>query len=136
KGVKSIQIVTDHGWLLLPGGLPKESLHRDLAETRWGRCALVKDGVSTDLLHLPWTWNPHTFIAFAPGISFFKKNEAYAHGGVSIHECLTPLITIKAKEVKAAEKGSIGSLEWRGMRLYVHTSGTKDGYNVDIRTKV
>lgn len=136
KGVKSIQIVTDHGWLLLPGGLPKESLHRDLVETKWGRCALVKDGVNTDLLHLPWTWNNHTFIAYATGISFFKKNEAYAHGGVSIHECLTPFITIKAKEVKAAEKGSIGSLEWRGMRLYVHTSGTKDGYNVDIRTKV
>lgn len=136
KGVTSIQIVTDHGWLLLPGGLPKESLHRDLAETRWGRCALIKDGVSTNLLYLPWTWNPHTFIAFAPGISFFKKNEAYAHGGVSLHECLTPMISIKAKGQETSETGSIGAMEWRGMRLYIHTSGAKDGYKVDVRTKV
>lgn len=136
KGVSSLQIVTDHGWLLLPGGLPKENLHRDLAETRWGRCALMKDGVSTDLLHLPWTWNPHTFIAYAPGISFFKKNESYAHGGVSLHECLSPIITIKSKEVKGSEKGSIGTIEWRGMRMYIQTSGTSDAYQLDVRTKI
>ena len=26
KGIKSIRVVTDHGWLLLPGGLPKAEL--------------------------------------------------------------------------------------------------------------
>jgi len=135
-GVPSIQIVTDHGWLLLPGGLPKENLHKDLVTTRWGRCALIKDGVSTDLLHLPWAWNPNTFIAYAPGICFFKKNESYAHGGVSIQECLTPLISIEAKEIKASEKGTIVNVEWRGMRMYVHTSGTDDRFSVDVRTKV
>jgi hypothetical protein len=135
KGVRSIQIVTDHGWLLLPGGLPKASLHKDLVETRWGRCALIKEGVSTDLLHLPWTWNPHTYIAFAPGISFFKKNEVYAHGGISLHECLTPRITIKAKSGADQANGSIDSFEWRGMRLYVRTLGANEQYSMDIRTK-
>ena len=73
KGIKRIKIVTDHGWLLLPGGLPKEELKRDLTETRWGRCALIKEGAKTDLLHLPWRWNHSIFIAYAPGISFFKN---------------------------------------------------------------
>ena len=53
KGVKKIKIVTDHGWLLLPGGLPKKELNAGLTETRWGRCALIKEGANTDLLHLP-----------------------------------------------------------------------------------
>jgi len=51
KGVKRIKIVTDHGWLLMPGGLPKTQLNEGLTETRWGRCALIKEGAVTDLLH-------------------------------------------------------------------------------------
>lgn len=134
KGVKNIQIVTDHGWLLLPGNLPKESLHRNLAETRWGRCVLLKEGVNTDYLYLPWSWNPDILIAFAPGISFFKNNEAYAHGGISIHECLTPMLTISALAA-STRSGKIEELTWRGMRLNIMTSGTDGDYQMDVRTK-
>src|SRR3546814_2915340 len=42
-GWKHIRIVTDHGWLLMPGGLPKSELPRHQTETRWGRCAVLKD---------------------------------------------------------------------------------------------
>lgn len=136
KGVSKITIVTDHGWLLLPGGLPKENLHKDLAETRWGRCAQMKKGAVSENLQLPWTWNPNEFIAYAPGISFFKKNEEYAHGGISLHECMTPLITVKVKEEKHTSKALIEEYKWIGMRLQVSTSGTlEDGYNLDVRTK-
>ena len=34
----------------------------------------MKTGAVTDNLQLPWTWNPNEFIAYAPGVSFFKKN--------------------------------------------------------------
>jgi hypothetical protein len=135
KGIKEITIVTDHGWLLLPGGLPKAKLHKDLVETRWGRCAELKEGVTTDLLQLPWTWNPNIFIAYAPGISFFKKNEEYAHGGISIQECLTPLISIKVKTLKASVKAFIDSFKWTGMRLQVITTAADEDYSIDIRTK-
>lgn len=135
KGVQKITIVTDHGWLLLPGGLPKEKLHKDLAETRWGRCAEMKKGAVTDNLQLPWTWNPNEFIAYAPGISFFKKNEEYAHGGISIHECMTPLITIKIKEQINSTKALIEGYKWIGMRLRVKTIGTLgNGFNIDVRS--
>jgi hypothetical protein len=135
KGIKRIKIVTDHGWLLLPGGLPKQELNRDLAETRWGRCALIKEGASTTLLHLPWRWNPGVFIAYAPGISFFKKNEEYAHGGISIQECLVPLITVDNNSAAASSTAKLKEFKWINLTCKIETDHAPDGYLVDIRTK-
>lgn len=134
KGVKRIKIVTDHGWLLLPGGLPKTQLNVGLTETRWGRCALIKEGAITDLLHLPWRWNPSIYIAYAPGISFFKVNEEYAHGGISIHECLVPTIIIEnLNNSKSIAK--IQSIKWVNLKCAIETENATDDYTIDIRTK-
>jgi hypothetical protein len=134
KGYQKVKIVTDHGWLLLPGGLPKTQLYADLAETRWGRCALIKEGAVTPLLHLPWRWNPSIFIAYAPGISFFKANEEYAHGGISIHECLIPEIILESKS-KPRDNAFIKSVKWVNLRCNVETEHAPDGYQLDVRTK-
>lgn len=134
KGIKQIKIVTDHGWLLLPGGLPKTPLNAGLTETRWGRCALIKDGASTALLHLPWRWNPSIFIAYAPGISFFKANEEYAHGGISIHECLVPTMTIENTNMQRIV-AEIKVVKWVNLKCTISTSDAPDGFLVDIRTK-
>ncbi|MCB0520334.1 MAG: BREX-1 system phosphatase PglZ type B [Lewinellaceae bacterium] len=134
KGVRRIKIVTDHGWLLLPGGLPKEELNKNLTENRWGRCALIKEGAQVDLLHLPWRWNPGVYIAYAPGISFFRKNDEYAHGGVSLHECLVPTLFIEntnAMQVTAR----FAEVKWINLTCKIETTGAPDGYQVDIRTK-
>ncbi len=45
-GWKQVWVVTDHGWLLLPDGLPKAELPARLTETKWGRCAVLKDAVA------------------------------------------------------------------------------------------
>jgi hypothetical protein len=134
RGVKRIKIVTDHGWLLVPGGLPKTSLNVGLTETRWGRCALIKEGVQTDLLHLPWRWNPSIYIAYAPGISFFKANVEYAHGGISIHECLVPTLVIENPVVRMIE-AEIKAIKWVNLKCTIQTSEVPDGYQIDIRTK-
>jgi hypothetical protein len=134
KGVKRIKIVTDHGWLLLPGGLPKTQLNVGLTETRWGRCALIKEGAITDLLHLPWRWNPSIYIAYAPGISFFKANEEYAHGGISLHECLVPTIIIE-NENSSKAIAKIKSIKWVNLKCAVETEKATDDYAIDIRTK-
>lgn len=134
KGIKRIKIVTDHGWLLLPGGLPKTQLNAGLFETRWGRCALIKEGVNTELLHLPWRWNPSVFIAYAPGISFFKANEEYAHGGISIHECLVPILIIENPNASNVE-AKIQDFKWVNLKCSIQSSEVSDGYSVDIRTK-
>ena len=134
KGVKTIRVVTDHGWLLLPGGLPKQELSKDLTETRWGRCALLKEGAKTDLLHLPWQWNQSIYIAYAPGISFFKKNEEYAHGGISVQECLVPYLRIENNH-KQEFLGKLKSVKWVNLTCRVETEDAPDGYKIDIRTK-
>lgn len=136
KGITKITIVTDHGWLLLPNGLPSEKLHKDLAETRWGRCAEMKTGATTKNLQLPWSWNHNEYIAYAPGISFFKKNEEYAHGGISIHECMTPLIEITSKNNIKREQAVIEDYKWVGMRMLITTTGTLDrDFKIDVRLK-
>ena len=134
RGIKRIKIVTDHGWLLLPGGLPKTQLNAGLTETRWGRCALIKEGATTDLLHLPWRWNPSIYIAYAPGISFFKANQEYAHGGISIHECLVPTLIIENPNVMNIE-AEVKVVKWVNLKCTIQTSDVPDGYSVDIRTK-
>lgn len=134
RGVNRIHIVTDHGWLMLPGGLPKATLPKDHTETRWGRCALIKEGIKSDLLHLPWRWNPGIFVAYAPGISFFKANEEYAHGGLSIQECLTPEITLE-RSGNTAQQAKIENIKWVNLKCTVFTQGAPDGYLLDMRTK-
>ena len=47
-GWREVRIVTDHGWLLLPGGLPKTDLPKYLTATRWRRCAVVKESAIVD----------------------------------------------------------------------------------------
>ena len=49
-GWTRVKVVTDHGWLLMPGGLPKRDLPSSLTETRWSRCAMLKNGLS--LIHI------------------------------------------------------------------------------------
>ena len=134
NGVKQIKIVTDHGWLLMPGCLPKTQLNAGLAETRWGRCALIKEGVKTDLLHLPWRWNPSIYIAYAPGINFFKMNEEYAHGGISIHECLVPEMIIENPKTSASNE-KILSFKWTKLKCAFITEHVSEGFTMDIRTK-
>jgi hypothetical protein len=135
RGIKRIKIVTDHGWLLLPGGLPKTQLNAGLTETRWGRCALIKEGASTDLLHLPWRWNPSTYIAYAPGISFFKANQEYAHGGISLHECLVPIMMVENPNNAMHIEAEVKAVKWVNLKCTIQTTDVPDGYLVDIRTK-
>jgi len=134
RGIKKIKIVTDHGWLLLPGGLPKTQLNAGLADARWGRCALIKEGAATDLLHLPWRWNPSVFIAYAPGISFFKANQEFAHGGISIHECLVPMLLIE-NHTNLHVEAEIKVVKWVNLKCTIQTNDLPDGYSVDIRTR-
>ena len=46
-GWKRVRVITDHGWLLVPGGMPKVQLPKYLTESRWSRCASIKDSVSS-----------------------------------------------------------------------------------------
>ena len=95
-GWQRVVVVTDHGWLLLPGGLPKADLLQHLTHKRKGRCALLKEGAATadtDQQTVPWYWDPNVRVAMASGIRCYEAGHEYEHGGLSPQECVTPLIT-------------------------------------------
>ena len=74
-------VVTDHGWLLLPGGLPAAKLPEHFTEFRKPRFALLKPGSpSDDLPIVPWRWNQAIEFVGAPSIRCFQGGPEYAHG--------------------------------------------------------
>ena len=48
SGWAKVKVITDHGWLMIPGGLPKTELPKHLTASRWSRCAIPGLGPSTD----------------------------------------------------------------------------------------
>ncbi len=134
-GWKKVKVVTDHGWLLLPGGLPKVDLPKFLAETRWGRCAHIKEGVQSNLPLVPWHWASEVHIAVPPGIGVFKTGLEYSHGGLSLQECLVPELTIST-EAPAAADVAITSVKWVGLRCRIQASAEAVGLLADIRESI
>lgn len=133
-GWKTVRIVTDHGWLLVPGGLPKIELPSALVDSKWGRCAAIKMGANTDERLYPWYWNPNISFALADGISCFRKGEEYAHGGLSLQECLTLELTIsKGTTNTTAISAEIIDVIWKGLRCNVVVDGNCSGVSIDIR---
>lgn len=136
SGWKQITIVTDHGWLLVPGGMPKVSLDKHLTETRWGRCAVMKPGVPAQGPVLGWGWCPEVAVASAPGISCHRNGLEYSHGGLSLQECLIPIIDIRtSNDGSASQYVEITKLKWLGLRCRMECEGTGEGYQTDLRSK-
>jgi hypothetical protein len=134
-GWKRIILLTDHGWLLLAGGLPKVQLPEHLTEVRKGRCARLKPGSKTDMLSLPWYWDNETQIAYAPGINCFEIGKTYEHGGLSLQECVTPMVTVRKSIENAAQQVQIVSAQWHGLRCSIQLDGLNPGLIVDLRVK-
>lgn len=82
---RRVRIVTDHGWLLMPGGLEQAALDAGLVEPsgKRSRIAALKPGAPTSYTRLPWTWDPAVSLAVATGARAFLAGQEYAHGGVS-----------------------------------------------------
>ena len=134
-GWKRVWVVTDHGWLLMPGGMPKVDMPKYLTESRWSRCAVIKDGSHVTLPIAGWSWNPQEWFAFATGAAAFVAGQEYAHGGVSLQECMTPVLAINSA------RSSIGIIikdcvvQWVGMRCRISITPPVQGLCADLRTK-
>jgi len=135
-GWKQVDIVTDHGWLYMPGGLPKSNLPSVLTENQWGRCAALKAGASYEGRLYPWHWNSNQHFALADGVSCFRSNVLYAHGGLSLQECCAVNLTVTQGD-KPEMMGHIAitEVDWREMRCDVFVTGGNASLSVDIREK-
>ena len=58
-----------------PAGCPRRICHHAFTENKWGRCAALKPGASTDERLFPWFWNPHQEFALADGISCYRAGD-------------------------------------------------------------
>jgi len=131
-GWTSVRVVTDHGWLLLPGGLPKIDLPKHLTASRWARCATVAGASEVSVPTAPWHWNPEERFATPPGISAFNKSPDYSHGGLSIQECLIPDLLVDRTD-GGTTRATIESVTWRGMRCTVQATVGDGNVQADLR---
>lgn len=134
-GWSSIQVITDHGWLWMPGGLPKVDLPKHLTVSKWGRCAVPEAGATHGLSQVGWFWGEQHPVVLAPGISVFKTGTEYTHGGLSLQEALTPMLTLKRATGSTGATAGILAAKWVGLRLVVQLSGDFAHVTVDLRTR-
>src|SRR5690606_32703470 len=134
-GWKRVRVVTDHGWLLVPGGMPKVQLPKYLAESRWSRCASIKDSSHVEVPVAGWSWNPQERFAYAPGAHCFVGGQEYSHGGASLQECLVPTLTFVATGAPAGVVVTVSEVQWVGLRCRVTVQPAAEGLLADLRTK-
>ncbi|MEE4237175.1 MAG: BREX-1 system phosphatase PglZ type B [Anderseniella sp.] len=132
-GWTEVVVVTDHGWVLVPNGLPKIELKAFLTETRWTRCAALKADAQTDALAFKWHWNPAVMMASPPGAGSFRAGIEYSHGGVSLQEMVTPVLRVKAARPTGASARLLAA-KWTGAKCRVSVGGACAGVRVDVRT--
>jgi hypothetical protein len=134
-GWREVVVVTDHGWLLMPGGLPKVDLKAFLTEDRWGRCAALKAEAQTDVPVFKWHWNPEVAIASPPGAGCYRAGIEFSHGGVSLQEMVTPLLSITADQ-STGDAPRIAEAKWTGAKCRLSIVGNCMGVRVDLRTSL
>jgi len=129
---RRVRVVTDHGWLLVPGGLEKAVLDTALVEAdgKRTRCARIKPGAPTSYDFAPWSWNGEVQVAFATGAMSFFAGYDYAHGGISPQECVVPVIDVAPMGILRSV--AIAKAEWEGLRLRIEATGAAD-LRADLR---
>jgi hypothetical protein len=134
SGWQVVRVVTDHGWLYLPGGLEKVNLPQHLTVKRKGRAARLRDDAGpVEHPVVPWRWDPSVRIAVAPGLSCYTEGRVYEHGGISPQECVTPVLTTTRPAVPSHI--TIADVSWAGMRVRVIVEDAPSGAMLDVRTR-
>lgn len=135
-GWSSVKVVTDHGWLLMPGKLPTIQMSKDLTDNKWGRCASIKSGASTSERLYPWFWNHTQQFALADGVSCYGKSVDYNHGGLSLQECLTlELLVTRGGHAPGKPLVEVTDIAWKGLRCTIGVDGQHANLSLDIRTQ-
>ena len=134
-GWRQVRVITDHGWLLVPGSLPAVKLSKYLTECRWARCAAIKEKAKVDFPMAAWHWNSHEQFAYGPGVSCFSNGIEYAHGGISLQECLIPDLLFSLNEAPTTVIAKIKEIQWHGMRCRVIIDAGGAKISADLRTK-
>jgi hypothetical protein len=131
-GWRRVRVVTDHGWLLMPGGLPKIELPQYVLASRWARCATVRENATPQVTTNPWYWNANVRIATPPGVGAYVAGTPYTHGGISPQECVVPELSCERGATALTAK--ITGVEWKRLRCVVTVLTNDPTVRVDVRS--
>lgn len=91
-GYQEINVVTDHGFILLHGEANIQPYEIDKAQFQyWGaRYALLEESQTTEALTVPFRIDPAWKVALSPGLRSFKSPGRFFHGGATLQEAVIP----------------------------------------------
>lgn len=135
-GWARVRIVTDHGWLLMPGSFEVVRLPPSAVIAKGARAAILQEHAAAELAFMPWHWDKSVRIAMPPGAEAFRAGEVYSHGGLSPQECVIPDITIGGDAAAGSSAAArISTIGWRRLRLTVELTGELTDVTVEVRRK-
>lgn len=121
-GWQKVVIVTDHGFLLPGLAAQKVTLPLQVTEgdaSRKPRVARLKaTSARPEFPILPWTWDSSVDMASAPGSAAFEAGRHYEHGGLSLQECVIPVVTVTRGDALVAPV-QIEAVRWTGQRCRI-----------------
>ncbi|QVL51904.1 MAG: hypothetical protein KFB97_10340 [Cyanobium sp. M30B3] len=115
-------------------GLPTAELPKHLTASKWARCAAIKGDSQVPVPTAAWSWNPSEQFATPNGAACFNTggSTSYAHGGISLQECLTPVLVVSGGS-SSAPAAAITEISWKGLRCNLEVSGGTAGMTADLR---
>jgi hypothetical protein len=140
-GWRRAVIVTDHGFLLPARAAHKAELPLAVTQgggTRKPRVARLRDGAPTQAFPtVPWAWDPAVLMVSAPGSAAFEDGVTYEHGGLSLQECVIPVVTVTdgvESQVKRQIAAQIAGVRWSKQRCRIDVIPTDAPVTVVLRT--
>lgn len=135
-GWRKVVIVTDHGFLLPGRPAQKVTLPLPVTEGDKGRkprvARLKAAAAHPDFPILPWTWDSSVDMVSAPGTAAFEAGRLYEHGGLSLQECVIPVVTVTRGD-KALTPVQIEAVRWTGQRCRIDYSPAETDIVAEIR---
>lgn len=137
-GWRKVVVVTDHGFLLPGRPAQKVTLPLQVTEgdaARKPRVARLKaTAARPDFPILPWTWESSVDMVSAPGAATFEAGRLYEHGGLSLQECVIPVVTVTRGDTGIAPV-QIEAVRWTGQRCRVDYGPAEADIVAEIRLR-
>ena len=125
-GWHQVTVVTDHGFMLPAAPATKVTLPLAVTEgdtARKPRVARLKAGAKPpDFPVVMWTWDTSIEMVSAPGAAAFEAGTFYEHGGLSLQECVIPVLDITTGGGTAGgvtATAQIEAIRWTGQRCRI-----------------
>ncbi len=132
-----IVIATDHGHVLLPEVLPGDVVTESptgewpLKKRRSLLGRQVKEGIGTRVFNAAHVGiqGDATELVVPNGFGLYSAGSGYFHGGLSLQECLLPLITLRAKGHPAEQTSQELEIHYRSDAFTSRVIGLKVWFN-------